>query len=116
LLFHGSSGYTISRHYRTLRTLHVALNIYYLKLLLQTLVSEVQQTVEQVVGGGSGESDGALFCSLTAYNIPPSLRLVGHRKEIRTQDLLNWKQNSGRVKMYVNPWLTTSMKVNIRSV
>jgi regulation of enolase protein 1 (concanavalin A-like superfamily) len=115
LLFHGSSGYTISRQYRTLRTLHVTLNICYLKLLLQTLISEVQQTVEQVVGGGSGESDGA-FCALTAYDIPPSLRLVRHRKAIRIQDLLNWKQNSGRVKMCVNPWLTTSMKVNIRAV
>jgi hypothetical protein len=44
------------------------------------------------------------------------LRLVGHRKEIRNQDLLNWKQNAGRVKMYVNPYLTTNMKVNIHTV
>jgi hypothetical protein len=68
------------------------------------------------MGGGSGESDGALFCALTAYDIQPSPRLVGHRKEIRTQDLLNWKQNTGRVKMYVNPWLATSMKVNIHII
>jgi len=67
------------------------------------------------VGGGSGESDVA-FCAIAAYDTPPSLRLVGYRQEIRTQDLLNWKQNTRRVKVYVDPWLTTSMKVNIYAI